>query len=239
MSSLLKTLTLPWKFNTFFPSKVTPIKELLHKDLFPQSEGFIQAYRSMIHAIASNDADFLEKVTEPRLFQALKTSLDTVAAYKGKFLVLKPEAEVTLEFCNSKFILGANINRDYEAKEQKFIDMFKWITSERFPNDEVVIVTDVPDLACVVKVDVVFESNMKLVLQDEHGEEAQGSSSDTNEKHVLTFETQSQSDGFFSFTYNNFRASWYAITGMSDWITDYDWQITDIDKHLQGNSPKP
>mmetsp|Transcript_31556 Transcript_31556/g.54671 ORF Transcript_31556/g.54671 Transcript_31556/m.54671 type:complete len:111 (+) Transcript_31556:13-345(+) len=102
MSSLLKMIGMPWLFNNFYPSQTKQLRLRLKNDLLPMTEGFVQAYKGYIQALAANNVEYLQRVTDPRLYAALKTSLGMVRAQKRKLRVLNADAKVLSEFCNPK-----------------------------------------------------------------------------------------------------------------------------------------
>eukprot|EP00359_Climacostomum_virens_P007040 CAMPEP_0204903320 /NCGR_PEP_ID=MMETSP1397-20131031/4178_1 /ASSEMBLY_ACC=CAM_ASM_000891 /TAXON_ID=49980 /ORGANISM="Climacostomum Climacostomum virens, Strain Stock W-24" /LENGTH=241 /DNA_ID=CAMNT_0052071929 /DNA_START=717 /DNA_END=1442 /DNA_ORIENTATION=+ len=237
MSSLLKTLRMPWLFNTFHPSKTKQLEPLLKKDLLSETEGFIQAYKGYVHALADGNAQYLQKVTEPRLYEALRTSLDMARMHKGKLQVLNPDAGVLSELCNPKLYFEVkNSRKPDNIIPTRTRGMEISYPNRRFDGEDIVYYKKRSFTGAILKVDVVFDSKMKLILQDEQGLEAQGSSSDSSEKHMLTFETNYVASKYrIGIIYDMFKVFAYIKGRKSSWLSKYDWVITDVDEYMLAN----
>eukprot|EP00359_Climacostomum_virens_P008285 CAMPEP_0204904724 /NCGR_PEP_ID=MMETSP1397-20131031/5026_1 /ASSEMBLY_ACC=CAM_ASM_000891 /TAXON_ID=49980 /ORGANISM="Climacostomum Climacostomum virens, Strain Stock W-24" /LENGTH=233 /DNA_ID=CAMNT_0052073541 /DNA_START=32 /DNA_END=733 /DNA_ORIENTATION=- len=226
---------MPWLFNTFHPSKTKQLNPLLKEDFLSETEGFIQAYKDYVHALAEDNVQYLQKVTEPRLYEALRTSLDMAKMHKGKLQVLNPDALVLSGLCNPMLSLAVKNSRetdDIVPTRGMEISDSNW----RFDGEDVFYFKKSSFTGAILKVDVLFDSKMKLVLQDEQGLEAQGSSSESSEKHMLTFETNYVASEYrIGIFYDMLKTLAYSHGRKSSWLSKYDWVITDVDEYMLSN----
>mmetsp|Transcript_12199 Transcript_12199/g.23138 ORF Transcript_12199/g.23138 Transcript_12199/m.23138 type:complete len:244 (+) Transcript_12199:116-847(+) len=240
MSSFLKTMRMPWMFNAFQPTTAKPLNPLLQKDLLPMSDGFIELYRDLVKAIVNNNLQFLQKVTAPYLFGALKKSFNLVQSNKGRMRVLYSDAKVLTEFYNPKIYTNANFlyKSDY-IDPVRPLQYFPYPSAKmRVDKEDFIRFNSSSQRGTVFKVDVVFHSKMHLVLEDEHRKDAQGSrSSQISECHMLTLETQKVCWDRFSSYNDNLKVLLYNFGLRSTWIADYDWRITDLDNFSNRNNP--
>lgn len=228
---------MPWKFGAYVPSMSKTLLPTLESDMRLQQDGFNLAYISLVKALANNDTDFLKSVAEPRLFQSLKTSLDSMAEKKGSMKIVNEDAVFRPEFFNAQLRIKASIDRKPLGEVIKGDSMkpIKTNDTPRLLKEDIHIYNDSEISSIVLKVDVVYTSMFKLVMADETGEEVQGKADETPETHMLTFETESMPTGIiFPGLWHRVNSILYAV-GYSNWMSEFNWIITDIDEHLNGN----
>jgi hypothetical protein len=240
MSALLKTLRF-WRFEAFNPTATEPLLSKLEAELAGQSPGFVHAYSSIVKAVAESDLKYLERVTEPRLYAEVKRGLESVTTNKGQLVLRNPEATVTSALCNSRLYFNVGITRkdstpDCSVEETKYLQDFSDGMYARLNKKDIISYPFNKDCQIVLKVDVVFSSSLKLVLQDESGEEVRGKSGNSVERHMMRFETETKVLGsYFKASSRIFNGVLFPLGLNQGWIDDYDWLVTDIDECLEGN----
>lgn len=240
MAILSKTLRLPWQFKGFIPARAEPVPSLLDSDLEESKPVFINAYKSMLEAIAKQDTERLRAMMEPKLYSAVKEGLSDLLESNKKVVLVSPDSACTTDLVNEEIYLWASIER------KVFVDYSSWTLGKNISDrcrvnlaNVTFCYTKLP--SSILKVDVLFRSKTKLLLVDEAdqaGEDKPYNTEEEEEQHMLRFETESklQSRGWFKRFKDALKVLLYAEGYKSyHWPAEYNWIITDVDNALDGN----
>ncbi|CAG9327616.1 unnamed protein product [Blepharisma stoltei] len=242
-----QSLHFPWRFNDRSPFTLLPLTDVLTNELQVYKQGFITAFRETLCALEENDTDFLKSVMEPRLYPEVHAGLDTLKRRGHSIKRTNTDQFIYAYYYNDRIYQGVNIDRSLnkgkEMEKAQMMNVDLRIGKSKEPRmymENMKIFTGKDGLLTnnlIFKVDVVYNTAVKLIVLDENGEKLIGDQNKSPETHKFRFETMTEMpSGVMTQALTNFQIMLYYLNCMgTNPIKVNEWIITDIDDHLKGN----